>query len=314
MKNIISKDELLKKIRGKEEVIQDSSSSVVISGVYRMPKCKPIRRFRLLPETPKIKMEPEKYPDLEVKLTPGSFLVGANRLYHILEVNIESEIVKATLLGYDSNKCMYSFTLGNTHEFRLEEFTSEFWTNYYKWRTAHHEDFIQYSNPYNFIHPGTVIYDSSINGYFKFIDYVSPLKLASGKEHWILKAFLLYTEDNTLKRQYRDHLKSYYTEDTVMKRYPYIISYKNIRQVGEYEYRELVTGIKNLELKTNSIQKTPMNFLLKSLSDSGSFEVEGKTYYITRLDETEVKCIEITEDFSIIHHTFNLDNLPINHG
>jgi hypothetical protein len=96
-------------------------------------------------------MEPEKYPDLKVKLTPGSFLVGANRLYHILDVNRDSEIVKATLLGYDSNKCMYSFTLGNTHEFRFEEFTSEFWINYYKWRTAHHEDFIQYSNPYNFI-------------------------------------------------------------------------------------------------------------------------------------------------------------------
>ena len=161
--------------------------------------------------------------------------------------------------------------------------------------------------------PGTIIYDFSVNGYFKFINHVSHLKLASGEEHWILKAFLLYTEDNSLKRQYRDCPKSYYTDNIYIKKYPYIINYKNVKSISNNEYLELITGIKNLEIEESKNPATPMRLLLNCLLDSGSFEAEGKTYYITRLDEIEVKCIEITEDFSIIHHTFNLDNLPINH-
>lgn len=167
--------------------------------------------------------------------------------------------------------------------------------------------------PLSYVTPGTVIYDSNVNGYFKFIDYVSPLELSNGKSHWILKAFLLYTEDNSLKRQYRDYPKPYYTDNTYIKKYPYIINYKNIRSVSNKEYLELITGVKNLEIEKSDKPITPMRFLLNCLLDSGSFKADGKTYYITRLDETEVKCIEITEDFSIIHHTLNLDNLHINH-
>ena len=157
--------------------------------------------------------------------------------------------------------------------------------------------------------PGTVIYDSNVNGYFKFIDYISPLKLSNGKSHWILKAFLLYTEDNITKQQYRDCLKSYYTDNTITN--TPVINYKEVRLVDDEEYLELVTGVRNLEIEKSENPTTPMNFLFNCLSETSTsfIRVEDKTCYITGLDETEVKCIEITSDYKVIHHTFNLNNL-----
>ena len=315
MKNIISKDELLKKIRSsKNHTTHDSLSNTIIIGTYKMPPCKPLHYIQNLQPLPKINVDPENYPDLKVDLVPGIYLFGANRIYYVSEVDRINNLVEAILLWYDSNKCNYSFTIGNIYEFKMEEFTSDFWMKYYSWRRLSREEFTKFVSYPTFIHPGIIIYDSSVNGYFKFIDHVSHLKLASGEEHWILKAFLLYTEDNSLKRQYRDCPKSYYTDNIYIKKYPYIINYKNVKSISNNEYLELITGIKNLEIEESKNPVMPMRFLLNCLLDSGSFETEGKTYYITRLDETEVKCIEITEDFSIIHHTFNLDNLPINHG
>jgi hypothetical protein len=159
----------------------------------------------------------------------------------------------------------------------------------------------------SYVTPGTVIYDSKVNGYFKFINYVSPLKLSNGKSHWILKAFLLYTEDNITKRQYRDCLKSYYTDNTIT--IAPVINYKEVRLVDDEEYLELVTGVRDLEIEKSKNPTTPMNLLFNSLLETSTFKVDDKTYYITRLDETEVKCIEITSDYKVIHHTFNLNNL-----
>lgn len=309
MKNIISKKDLLKKIRGKEN--KEEEVEEIIIGTFKMSPCKPLSYIRLVSPSPKIEVDSEIYPE---NITPGIYITGANRVYQISEVNRSKGLVKAILLGYDESKCMYSFTIGNTHEFKMEEFTSEFWTKYYKWRRANKDELIQHNPSSIYLYPSSVIYDFRDDGYFRFLDFVEMRQIGTNGEYFpVLKAYLLYSDNQDTREAFKDTLKGYTRApiicSTILKSPQPISLNIDYRPVNDKEYLELVTGVRDLEIEKSENPTTPMNLILNCLSGTSTFRVDDKTHYITRLNETEVKCIEITSDYKVIHHAFSLNNL-----